>query len=156
MSALPNVSVIDLTETVTVFGRIMERLSGIVRFFTSFSIAAGVLIIISSVFATRYARIQESVYFSMLGARRRFVLQVFAAENLLLGSVSGGIALLISQAGSLLICRKGFDMDYRPYWGESAGLVLGTTVLVLLVGLAVSVPILRQKPVTFLREQADE
>jgi len=156
VSALPNVSVIDLTETVTVFGRIMERLSGIVRFFTSFSIAAGVLIIISSVFATRYARIQESVYFSMLGARRRFVLQVFAAENLLLGSVSGGIALLISQAGSLLICRKGFDMDYRPYWGESAGLVLGTTVLVLLVGLAVSVPILRQKPVTFLREQADE
>jgi len=156
VSAFPNVSVIDLTETVTVFGRIMERLSSIVRFFTSFSIVAGALIIISSVFATRYARIQEAVYFSMLGARRSFVLKVFAAENLLLGVVSGAIALFISQVGSLLICRKGFDMSYRPYWGESIVLVIGTTLLVLLVGLAVSLPILRQKPVTFLREQADE
>ena len=156
VSLFPNVSVIDLTETVTVFGRIMARLSAIVRFFTSFSIVAGVLIVVSSVFATRYARIQEAVYFTMLGARRRFVFAVFAAENLLLGVVSGVIALLISQVGSLIICRKALGMSYRPYLVESLLLVLATTLLVVLVGLAVSVPILRQKPVAFLREQADE
>ena len=156
VSLFPNVSVVDLTETVTVFGRIMARLSTIVRFFTSFSIVAGVLIVVSSVFATRYARIQEAVYFTMLGARRRFVLGVFAAENLLLGLVSGVIALLISQVGSLIICRKALDMTYQPYLGESLLHVLATTMLVVLVGLAVSIPILRQKPVAFLREQADE
>lgn len=156
VAAFPNVSVIDLTETVTVFGRIMQRLSSIVRFFTSFSVAAGVLIIISSVFATRYARIQEAVYFTILGARRGFVLKVFAAENLVLGLVSGAIALLISQLGSLIICRKGLDMPYQPYIGDSLLLLLGTTLLVLIVGLAVALPILYQKPVAFLREQSDE
>jgi len=152
----PNVNVIDLTETVTVFGRIMARLSSIVRFFTSFSIVAGVLIVVSSVFATRYARLQEAVYFTILGARRRFVLAVFAAENLFLGLVSGLIALFISQVGSLIICRQVFDLDYQAYPAASLLLVLSTTLLVLCVGMAVSLPILRHKPVTFLREQADE
>ena len=156
VSRVPNVNVIDLTETVTVFARIMARLSTIVRFFTSFSLVAGVLIVVSSVFATRYARIQEAVYFTILGARRRFVLAVFAAENLFLGLVSGVIALFISQVGSLIICKKALDMTYQPYLGESLLHVLATTMLVVLVGLVVSIPILRQKPVAFLREQADE
>ena len=151
-----NVNVIDLNETVTVFARIMERLSTIVRFFTSFSIVAGLLIVVSSVFATRYARIQEAVYFTILGARGRFVLAVFAVENLFLGVVSGVIALVISQVGSLIICRKAFEMSYQPYPVQSLLLVLATTLLVVCVGLAVSLPILRQKPVSFLREQADE
>uniref|UniRef100_C6E967 FtsX-like permease family protein n=1 Tax=Geobacter sp. (strain M21) TaxID=443144 RepID=C6E967_GEOSM len=156
VSTFPNVSVIDLTETVTVFGRIMQQLSSIVSFFTSFSVIAGVLIIISSVFATRYARIQEAVYFTILGARRAFVLKVFAAENLILGLVSGVIALFISQLGSLVICRKGLDMSYEPYLGDSLLLLAGTTLLVMFVGLAVALPILYQKPVAFLREQSDE
>ena len=156
VARFPNVSVIDLTETMTIFGRIMERLSTIVRFFTSFSMVAGILIVASSVFATRYARLQEAVYFTILGARRRFVLAVFAAENLILGVVSGLIALVISQLGSLLICRKGLDMSYHPYPGASLLLVLATTLLVLCVGMAASISILRQKPVIFLREQADE
>ncbi|HEY5512143.1 MAG TPA: FtsX-like permease family protein [Geomonas sp.] len=156
VARFPNVSVIDLTETATVFARIMGRLSVIVRFFTSFSIAAGVLIVVSSVFATRYARIQEAVYFTILGARRRFVLAVFAAESLVLGLASGLIALFIAQVGSLVICRKGLDLSYHPYLGESLLLVLATALLVLLVGMAASVSILRQKPVGFLRGQADE
>lgn len=156
VSELPNVSVIDLTETAAVFGRIMERLSVIVRFFTSFSLVAGVLIIVSSVFATRYARIQEAVYFTILGARRGFVLRVFAAENLLLGTVSGAIALVISQAASLIICERALEMDYQPYLGHSLLLLVATTILVVVIGLAVSLPILRQKPVVFLREQAEE
>jgi putative ABC transport system permease protein len=156
VSAFPNVSVIDLTETANVFARIMGRLSVIVRFFTSFSIVAGVLIVVSSVFATRYARIQEAVFFTILGAKRGFVLAVFAAENLILGLVSGLIALAISQIGSLIICRKGLDMSYNPYPLNSVLLLVGTTTLVVCVGLAASIPILRQKPVAFLREQEEE
>ena len=156
VARFPNISVIDLTETVTIFGRIMARLSLIVRFFTSFSLAAGVLITVSSVFATRYARIQEAVYFTILGARRSFVLAVFAAESMLLGLTSGCIALFIAQAASLIICRRSFDLEYHPYPGLSLLMVLATSLLVLCVGMAASVSILRQKPVSFLREQADE
>jgi len=156
VASFPNVSVIDLTETVTVFAGLMGRLSAIVRFFTSFSIIAGLLIVVSSVFATSYARTQEAVYFTILGCRRRFVLAVFAAEHLLLGLMSGLIALAISQIGSLVICTKGLDLSYHPYPLESLLLVLGTALLVVCVGMAASISVLRQKPVSFLREHADE
>lgn len=156
VARFPNVSVVDLTEAVTIFSRVLGKLSAIVRFFTLFSIAAGVLIIMSSVFATRYARIQEAVYFRILGAQRRFVLAVFAVENLLLGLVSGLIALALAQSGSWIICRNVLDVTYQPFVGISLLMVLATTLLVIAVGGGASLSILRQKPAVFLREQAEE
>ncbi len=156
VARFPNVSVIDLTEAVTVFSRIMVKLSTIVRFFTLFSIAAGFLIIVSSVFATRYTRIQETVYFKILGARKRFVLAVFTIESLILGLISGVLALVFSQLGSWVICWKAFDLSYRPFFGTSLLLVVVTALLVLAVGVGAALPILHHKPAAFLREQNDE
>jgi putative ABC transport system permease protein len=152
----PNVSVIDVSETVTVFARIMSRLSLIVNFFTLFSVAAGILIIISSVIATRHARIREAVFFTILGARGRFVLAVFGAESLILGFASGAIALALSQAASFFISRNALSVPYTPFAGMSLMMVLAATACVGAVGLIASIPILRNKPAAFLREQTDE
>lgn len=156
VSRFPNVSAIDLSETVTVFARVMGKLTAIIRFFTLFSIAAGLLIIVSSVIATRFARIQEAVYFTILGARRRFVLAVFAAENLCLALASAVSALILAQAGSWIVCRFALDVTYRPFVGASLLMVLATMLLVITVGLGASLSILRQKPARFLREQTEE
>jgi len=156
VAAFPNVSVINLTETVAVFARIMAKMSGIVRFFTLFSVIAGVLIIVSSIVATRYARIRESVYYTILGAGSRFVLLVFGIENLCLGLASALAALLLAQAGSWVICRYALDVAWRSFAGSSLLLVLATTLLVIFIGLGASRSILRVKPALFLREQADE
>jgi putative ABC transport system permease protein len=156
VSRFPNVSLIDVTEAVAVFSRIMGRLSSIVRFFTLFSIVAGILIIISSVFATRHTRVREAVYFTILGARGRFVVAVFAVENLVIGLASGAIALLLSQAIGWTVCRTALDVAYRPFFGMSLLMVLITTAVVIAVGLGASVPVLRQKPAAFLREQTEE
>ena len=152
----PNVSVIDATELLTIFSGVVKKLSVIIRFFAGFSIVAGILIILSSVLATRYARIQEAVYYKILGARSNFVLKVFALENLVLGLVSAILALLISQAGSWLICLKVMHISYGPFIFESILLILATVLLVVTVGLLPSISILRKKPVVFLREQTQE
>jgi putative ABC transport system permease protein len=152
----PNVSSIDATETLKIFTQVMKKLSLIVRFFALFSIAAGLLIILSSVLATRFARIQEAVYYKILGAKSAFVLTVFTLENLFLGLVSAFLALLLSQTGSWIICSKVFDIPYTLYLGESFYLIAGTVLLIVAVGLLPSISILRQKPVMFLRNQSQE
>ena len=152
----PNVSVIDATELLTIFSGLVKKLSRIIRFFTGFSIVAGILIILSSILATRYARIQEAVYYKILGARRSFVVKVFALENLILGLVSAILALMISQTGSWLICLKVMNISYQPFIFESIILILVTVLLVVTVGLLPSISILRKKPVVFLREQTQE
>lgn len=152
----PNVSVIDTTELLTIFSGVVKKLSLIIRFFAGFSIVAGILIILSSILATRYARIQEAVYYKILGARRNFVIKVFALENLTLGLVSAILALLISQAGSWLICLKVMHISYKPFLFDSLILIVVTVLLVITVGLLPSISILRKKPVVFLREQSQE
>ena len=152
----PNVSVIDATELLTMFSGVVKKLSVIIRFFAGFSIVAGILIILSSVLATRYARIQEAVYYKILGARSNFVVKVFTIENLALGLISAVLALLLSQAGSWLICLKVMHISYNPFIFESILLIFVTVVLVITVGLLPSISILRKKPVAFLREQTQE
>ena len=152
----PNVSVIDTTELLTVFTAVAKKLSLIIRFFAAFSMAAGILIILSSILATRYARIQEAVYYKVLGARSNFVVGIFTLENIVLGLVSAALALLISQTGAWLICLKVLHISYRPFILESMLLMGATVLLVVAVGLAPSISILRKKPVVFLREQTQE
>ena len=152
----PNVSVIDTTELLTIFTALVQKLSLIVRFFAAFSMAAGILIILSSILATRYARIQEAVYYKILGARSNFVVKVFTLENIILGLVSACLALLLSHSGSWLLCTKVLNIAYQAFLAESILLVLTTVALVVVVGLVPSISILRKKPVVFLREQTQE
>jgi putative ABC transport system permease protein len=154
VNRFPNISTINISETAKELGKIMQKLSAIINFFASFSILAGALILVSSVLATRMARMKEAVYYKVLGADTFFVLKVFFLENLLLALLSGGCALLVAQAGSWGLCHFLLKIDYGPNWLASF-LMLGLTVcLVVSLGLLSSLPILRQKPIRFLREQA--
>ena len=152
----PNIGVIDTTELLAIFTDIVRKLSLIIRFFAGFSIVAGILIILSSILATRYARIQEAVFYKILGARKNFVVKVFVIENLILGTTSAILALLISQAGSWLLCLKVMNISFNPFLFDSFILIAATVLLVVTVGLLPSISILRKKPVVFLREQTQE
>jgi len=150
---LPNISVIDIAKTIEVLARIMHKLSAIVQFFTSFSIIAGLLIIISSIFATRLARIREAVYYKILGARSGFVLQVFTLENLVVALVCGLLAGLIAQAGSWIVCSRVFAISYDPKPVSTVIMVGITILLVIGVGIGASLSILQKKPAGFLRDE---
>lgn len=156
VAEFPNVSIINATEAVAAFADVANRLSSVTRFLALFSILAGVLIIVSSVYATRFARIQEAIYFKVVGAHSRFVLRVFAIENLILGLISALVALLLSQVASWIINTRVFELPYRAFVGVSILMMVGTILLVMAVGLLASLPILRQRPIGFLREQTQE
>jgi putative ABC transport system permease protein len=152
----PNVSAINVSATLAAFAGVMAKLSLIVRFFAMFSIVAGLLIILSSVLATRLARIREAVYYKILGAGSAFVLTAFTLENFFLGLLSAVLALGVSQVGSWVICTEVFDISYSFLVKESVLLIAGAILLVVVVGLLPSVSVLRQKPINFLRNQTQE
>lgn len=156
VAAFPNLTVIDIRATIATLAGLVADITTIIRFFTDFSIVAGVLIIISSVLSTRFARIQESVYYKVLGAKRIFVLRVFTLENVFIGLVSAILALFLSQIASWLLVTQVFELSYAPYLGSSILLMGFTVALVTCVGLLASMSILQKKPITFLRDQSIE
>jgi putative ABC transport system permease protein len=81
---------------------------------------------------------------------------VFALEHLIIGLLGASLALGMSHAASWIISRWLLDIPYAPFPGASLLMVVLTAGLVMAVGLVTSLSILGQKPITFLREQADE
>jgi len=156
VARFPNISMIDTSQAIGVFARLMERLSRIVRVFSLFSIAAGILILVSAVHATRAQRMMEAVHYKILGAGRRFIFGVFALENLLLGLLSSSLALIMAQAGAWWVCATRFDIHYQPFLPASLMMVAATMLLVVAMGMAASRSILTRKPVVYLREQQHE
>lgn len=156
VSAFPNVSVIDLTRTIETFADVLRRLSEIIRFFTGFGIAAGLALIISSIIATRGARVREAVYFKVLGAKKAFVTRVFFLEHAAIGIISAVQALGIAELIAWFACTQRFDIPFQPHLLFGGGLAVATLLLVSGVGLAASRSILGQKPMAVLKAQLQE
>ncbi|BHH84588.1 ABC transporter permease [Desulforhopalus sp. 52FAK] len=152
----PNISTINVAETAKELGKIMEKLSSVITFFSLFSIVAGLLILVSSILATRLARIQEAVFYKILGANSFFVWRVFAIENLILALVSGGCAFLISQIASWTLCNFAFDIKHSPDLMFCLLLLGSATVIVVSTGLVSSLSIIRKKPGQFLSKKSVE
>jgi putative ABC transport system permease protein len=156
VARFPNISVIDITETVQTFSKVMHKLSGIIRFFSTFSILAGLLILVSAIFATRAARIREAVYFKILGAKRNFVARVFLWEHALMGLISAVAAMAVAQTAGVIICRRVLDITYQPFPVASLVMLALPMALVAGVGHWASLAILRKKPVSYLRDHDQE
>ena len=152
----PNISFINVSQTAEKIEVLILKLTVIINFFSAFSILAGCLILVSSILATRMARIREAVYYKILGATRSFVYRVLFYENILLGTLSGITALLLAHAVSWAICRFFFKIDYTLFTGASVLLLLVTIALVLTTGLLSSVTVVTRKPAQFLREHSSQ
>ena len=155
VAQFPNVTVIDVTGTIAQFAGVVQRVTQVVRFFSAFSILAGLLIVISSVYATRLARVQEAAYYKVLGAKGNWVTGVFALENVLLGLLSAALALLMAHTAAWALMTYLFELDYQFLPAASLGMVAMTVAAVLLVGMAASVSILRSRPIVYLRMQTE-
>ncbi|MGW8194239.1 MAG: ABC transporter permease [Desulforhopalus sp.] len=154
VNKFPNISTINVAETAAELGQLMEKLTKIINFFAAFSLLAGGLILISSILATRMARIKEAVYYKILGAGGWFVMRVFFFENVLLALLSGCCAILVAQTGSWALCHFLFKLDYNPHIFACLTMLAVTVCLVVVLGMLSSMTIIRRKPITFLRDNS--
>jgi putative ABC transport system permease protein len=150
ISLFPNISGIDVTQTIAVFAKTAHRLGMVIHLLTALSIGAGFLILISSILAVRWDRIREAVYMKILGADRKFILLSCAVEHVIISGISALSAFFISQLASYLICRHLLAIPYHIYSLESLSLVAGTLIVIVGVGLIASIPVIQQKPIAFL------
>lgn len=153
VNRFPNISPINVGESAAELGRLMQKLSVMITFFASFSILSGGLILVSSILATRMARMEEAVHYKILGANTFFVLRVFLLENLVLAFLSGGAGVVVAEFGSWGLCHFLLDIAYQPHFFGALLLLLATAALVVVLGSLSSVAIIFKKPGRFLREQ---
>ncbi|MBL0058896.1 MAG: ABC transporter permease [Elusimicrobia bacterium] len=122
--ALPNVTVVDLSDVAALTGRLFHRLGRIVRVLGFFGLSSGILLLLSSLLASLASRTKESALFRVLGASRRQIVGVALLEYTLIAGTGALAALALGTAASALLLRRVFELRLELFPAPT-GLILG-------------------------------
>jgi putative ABC transport system permease protein len=147
----PSVSVFDIGAVLEQVRRSMDRAALAVQYVFLFTLAAGVMVLLAAIQATRDERMFESAVLRTLGARRAVVLQGVAAEFTALGLLAGTLATVGAAAIGYYVATRLFQLEFSPgiaLW--LGGLVAGALVVGISGTLAVR-SVINHSPVSTLR-----
>jgi len=74
------------------------------------------IVLISSLFLSKYQRIRESVLLRTLGAVEQTIYRINAVEYAALGMLSALTGILLALSGSYLLAKFVFELDFNISW----------------------------------------
>ena len=146
-----NISVIDIAAILDQLTTLIDRLSVAIELVFGFTLAAGLVVLLAAMQASRAERLREAALLRALGARSRWLRQATIAECLLIGLCAALMAAVIAQATSIVLAVWVFDLGYawRPHlWLIAIGVA---TAVIAVSGLLSLRDVLRQPAWTSLR-----
>ena len=147
----PEVTIIDIEAMLAQVRDVMDKASLAVQYVFLFTLAAGLMVLLAAVQATRDERRYESAMLRTLGATRSVVFQGVAAEFVVLGALAGLLAAGGATGVGWLLARRVFDLEYSPDpWIWVIG-VLGGASLVGIAGLLAARSVVSHPPMQALR-----
>ena len=149
--AYPGVSVIDIDAVLDQVRTAMSRAALAVQYVFLFTLAAGLMVLLAAIQATRDERLFESAVLRTLGAKRSVVLQGVAAEFTALGLLAGTLGAVGAGLIGYTIATQVFELDYVPGPGLwLTGLIAGAVIVGVSGTIAVR-HVVNESPVTTLR-----
>ncbi|MEZ4940912.1 MAG: FtsX-like permease family protein [Saprospiraceae bacterium] len=149
----PTVSAIDLTQILKSVDEVLSKVSFVIRFMALFSILTGLLVLLSSIYQGKFARVRESVLLRTLGASRKVILRIIALEYLLLGALACLAGIGLSVVGAWALAYFSFKIPFEPDWMPLLVTFLVITVITVIIGLANSREVVRKPPLEVLRQE---
>jgi putative ABC transport system permease protein len=125
----PNVTNVDLTSTINQVQQVLNQVIRAVEFLFVFTLAAGVIVLLAAVMATRDKRAKDFAIMRAVGARNTLLRQVQRAELAGVGLLAGVLASLTAVLIGWLLARYVFEFTWVasvwvPILGALAGAVL--------------------------------
>lgn len=153
VKAFPNVSVVDLSSILDTLNGILAKVSYIVKFMAGFSILTGLIVLISSLFLSKFQRIKESVLLRTLGASRKQIFRINATEYFVLGSLSALTGIGIALLSSFLITQFQLEIAYHIPWLPVLYVFVFIVGLTVMIGLLNSREVVNSAPLEVLRKE---
>ena len=122
----PNITSVDMRSSLAQVQRVMDQVIRAVEFLFGFTLAAGVMVLLAAVGASRQAREREYAIMRALGASRQLLAQVQRTELLGLGWLAGFMASAMALVVGWALARFAFEFAWAPpLWAPLVGGVLG-------------------------------
>jgi putative ABC transport system permease protein len=147
----PEITIIDIEALLSQVREVMDKATLAVEYVFGFTLAAGLMVLLAAVQATRDERRYESAMLRTLGASRRVVFQGLATEFTVLGLLAGLLAATGATVAGFFLAREVFNLDYSPDPAVWLAGILGGALLVGSAGLLATRSVVTHPPVTTLR-----
>ena len=95
---------------------VLSQVIQAVEFLFVFTLAAGLVVLIAAVSATREERAREYAVLRALGATQAVLTRVQTAELIGVGALAGSLAALMALVVSWALARYVFEFDWTPLW----------------------------------------
>jgi putative ABC transport system permease protein len=130
----PNITHVDMTQTLAQVQRVLGQVIAAVEFLFVFTLAAGLVVLMTAITATRGEREREFAILRAVGASSALLRQVQRIELLGVGLLAGFLASVVAVAVGWALAYWVFEFAWTPQlWVPLAG-ALGGAVLALLAG----------------------
>ncbi|GAB4399955.1 MAG: FtsX-like permease family protein [Rhodoferax sp.] len=125
----PNITSVNTSDTLAQVQHLLDQVSRAVELLFGFALAAGLVVLVASVGATREQRTREFAVMRALGARARLLRQVQSLELLGVGALAGTLATAAAVAVAGSLARYVFEFPLNVSWwlalaGPTAGAAL--------------------------------
>ncbi|CAD6881741.1 ABC transporter, fused permease protein [Methylomonas albis] len=147
----PAITILEVDQILKQFKMILTQLTKAINLLLYFALAAGFTVLFAAVYATLDQRIYEGALMRTLGARRGFLRATHVIEFGLLGTLSGVLAALASEAILYALYTRVMHIDYRPNFQLWAALPAIGAICVGLAGYWGVRQVVRQPPLQVLR-----
>ncbi len=155
VNQFPNITSVDMRSTLAQVQRVMDQVIRAVEYLFGFTLAAGVMVLLAAVGASRQAREREYAIMRALGASRHLLAQVQRTELLGLGWLAGFMASTMALCVGWALARFVFEFAWAPpVWAPLAGGALGALLAWAAGSLSLS-GVLRQPVMQTLRQSAE-
>jgi putative ABC transport system permease protein len=155
VNQFPNITSVDMRSTLAQVQRVMDQVIRAVEYLFAFTLAAGLMVLLAAVGASRQAREREYAIMRALGAGRSLLAQVQRTELLGLGWLAGFMASSMALVVGWALARFAFEFAWQPpLWAPLAGGALGALLAWAAGSLSLS-GVLRQPVMQTLRQAAE-
>ncbi|PUE09740.1 ABC transporter permease [Limnohabitans sp. T6-20] len=155
VNQFPNITSVDMRSTLAQVQRVMDQVIRAVEYLFAFTLAAGLMVLLAAVGASRQAREREYAIMRALGAGRALLAQVQRTELLGLGWLAGFMASSMALVVGWALARYAFEFSWQPpLWAPLAGGTLGALLAWVAGSLSLS-GVLRQPVMQTLRQAAE-
>ena len=149
----PNITNVDMSATLSQIQKVLDQVIRAVEFLFAFTLAAGVVVLLTAITATKDERAKEFAVMRALGASGKLLRQVQGAELAGVGLLAGFLASIIAVAIGWAMARYVFEFSWSiKLWVPLAGAFAGS-VLALIAGTYVLRSVLRRPVIETLRQQ---
>ena len=149
----PNISGVRVRDVIEQIRDVLRKMSLAIGAIGTVAIAIGILVLAAASIAEQRRRAYMTVLLKVVGATRGQIIAVFLAEFAAIGAVASFLAIMMGMGVSYLLCRFALNIDLVPGLGAVVVPLMVGLAVSLGVGVASSLPLLNQRPLSWLRNQ---